>query len=163
MIRELTSDDQAQVIQVAESLPEWFDEAARRQSIPIDVKHQEGFVAVHDGTIVGFVTMYVMDGRVNIGWLGVHKDFRGKGIGKALLDQVEKRASELGIGEIATYTLGDGVDYAPYEQTRKFYFKNGFEVYQRSQTDNPGCPEEIRIKKRVVQPIAPTDAGSPPR
>jgi len=28
-------------------------------------------------------------------------------------------------------------------------FACGFRVYQRSATDNPGCPEEIRIRKEV--------------
>jgi hypothetical protein len=66
-----------------------------------------------------------------------------------LLRELEKKARELGIPEIATYTLGDRVDYAPYEQTRAFYFKNGFSIYQRSQTDNPSCPEEIKISKKI--------------
>ncbi|MCX5975368.1 MAG: GNAT family N-acetyltransferase [Coprothermobacterota bacterium] len=153
----MTQNDHAGVVQIAESLPEWFDETARSHSIPIDIQHQRGFVAVQDGMVVGFVTLYVAEGRLQIGWLGVGKAFRGKGIGKALLYRVEERALELGLAEVATYTLGDSVDYPPYEQTRLFYFRNGFEVYQRNQTDNPGCPEEIRIRKRVVPPSAPAN------
>ena len=30
-------------------------------------------------------------------------------------------AHDLGIDELATYTLGDSVDYQPYELTRRFY------------------------------------------
>jgi len=151
IIREMTWDDHTGVIRVVESLPEWFDQTTRSHSIPIDIQHQSGFVAVQDDRVVGFVTLYVAEGRLQIGWLGVGKEFRGKGIGKALLQRVEKRALELGLAEVATYTLGDSVDYPPYELTRLFYFRNGFEVYQRNQTDNPGCPEEIRIRKRLVQ------------
>jgi hypothetical protein len=55
------------------------------------------------------------------------------------------------VTEIATYTLGDGVDYKPYEAAREFYFRRGFTVYQRSKTDNPGCPEEIKIRKRIAR------------
>ena len=36
--------------------------------------------------------------------------------------------------ELATYTLGVGVDYAPYEQTRAFYLKHGFKIYQKNKT-----------------------------
>jgi predicted N-acetyltransferase YhbS len=150
IIRETTRDDYAGVVQIAESLPEWFDQTARSHSIPIDIQHQGGFVAIQDGHVVGFVTLFVADGRLQIGWLGVGMGFQRKGIGKALLRRAEERALELGLAEVATYTLGDSVDYPPYEQTRMFYFQNGFEVYQRNQTDNPGCPEEIRIRKRVV-------------
>ena len=57
-----------------------------------------------------------------------------------------------GMTEIATYTLGAGVDYAPYEATRRFYFSEGFTIYQKSTTNSPGCPEEIRVKKRIGPP-----------
>ena len=45
--------------------------------------------------------------------------------------------------------LGDSVEYQPYEETRRFYWKCGFSVYKRAQTDNPGCPEEIWISKPI--------------
>ena len=50
---------------------------------------------------------------------------------------------------IATHTLGPRVEYEPYERTRQFYFSRGFTVYQTNTTDNPDCPEEIRISKPV--------------
>src|SRR5512134_3735896 len=112
-IREMTVADHAAVLAIAEGLPEWFDETARRQSIPIDLKHQEGFVAAQDGTVVGFVTLYVTDGKLTIGWLGVRKESQRQGIGSALIRQAEERARQLGIRELATYTLGDSVEYLP--------------------------------------------------
>ena len=59
-------------------------------------------------------------------------------------------ARQNGLDEVATYTLGDSVDYEPYEATRRFYFRCGFEITQRNRTDNPNCPEEIRIRKTVL-------------
>lgn len=157
-IRPFTDSDRAAVMAIAEDLVEWFDERARRRSIPIDLHHQEVFVAIDDRAPVGFITLYVAEGRLNIGWLCVRRDRQRRGIGSALLRKAEETARALGISELATHTLGDSVDYAPYEQTRNFYFKNGFKVYQRSKTDNPGCPEEIRISKRVgPQTAAPDD------
>lgn len=140
----------AGVLQVAEALPEWFDQDARTRGIPVDIRHQHGFVAVADGQVVGFITLFVAEGRLNIGWLGVGRECHGQGIGTRLLEAAEAYAQEHGLAEIATWTLGDGVDYKPYESTRAFYFRRGFVIYQRSQTDNPGCPEEIRIKKAVA-------------
>jgi GNAT superfamily N-acetyltransferase len=107
-------------------------------------------VAERQGKVVGFITLYVAEGRLNIGWLGVRRDLHRQGIGRLLLDKAEEVARSLGIRELATYTLGDGVHYEPYERTRQFYFANGFQVYQRSQTDNPGCPEEIKISKMIA-------------
>jgi GNAT superfamily N-acetyltransferase len=148
-IRPLTKDDLDAVCAIAESLPEWFDEHARKKGIPVDALHQPGFLALNGDSAVGFTSYYVAEGRLTIGWLMVRKEYQRRGIGGMLLGELEEKARELQIPEIATYTLGDRVDYAPYEQTRAFYFKNGFRVYQRSQTDNPSCPEEIKISKKI--------------
>ena len=139
------------ILGIVENLPEWFDESARTKAVPTDIRHQMGFVAVTAHRIVGFVTLYVAEGRLHIGWLAVDKGFQRQGLGSRLLEAAETKARELGIDELATYTLGDSVAYQPYEVTRDFYRKYGFRVYKRSRTDNPGCPEEIWISKQVNQ------------
>lgn len=159
-IRQIEEQDFPAVAGIVRELPEWFDAVARQHSIPIDLQHQRGFVAVADGPLAGFVTTYVADGGLNIGWLGVHRDWHRRGIGSLLLARVEELAEELGIAEVATYTLGEAVDYPPYEATRQFYFKHGFEVYQRNQTDNPSCPEEIRLRKGIRQLGSRRTAGA---
>ncbi|HTX78115.1 MAG TPA: GNAT family N-acetyltransferase [Longilinea sp.] len=149
-VRPMLGSDHAAVMGLVAGLSDWFDADARTRAIPLDLKYQRGIVAEKDGQVAGFVTLFVAEGRLNIGWLGVDKRNHREGIGGRLLAAAENVARELGLDEIATYTLGDGVDYPPYELTRAFYVKHGFKVYQRSQTDNPGCPEEIRISKKVI-------------
>jgi len=83
--------------------------------------------------------------------LGVKRDCQRQGIGGLLLDAAEDAARDMGIEELATCTLGDSVDYQPYEQTRAFYAKRGVRIYQKNKTDNPGCPEEIRILKKITR------------
>lgn len=146
--------DLAQVVRIAEALPEWFDDDARTRAIPIDLRFQEVFVCEDfgssaDNAILGFIALFIAEGRVNIGWMGVHPDYHRQGFGGRLIQAAEDYCRSIGVGELATYTLGDGVEYPPYESTRAFYQKHGFTIYQRSQTDNPGCPEEIKLKKRV--------------
>lgn len=148
-VRDMRADDHPLVQAIAEGLPEWFDGHARKVAIPIDLQHQCGIVAVMDGRVVGFATLYVAEGRLNIGWLGVGREHHRHGVGRALIERAAEMAASLGIEELATWTLGEGVEYAPYEPTRRFYFANGFVVYQRDRTDNPGCPEVIRIARRV--------------
>jgi GNAT superfamily N-acetyltransferase len=150
-IRPLQPGDIEAVVQIAQALPEWFDADARGRAIPLDVKYQEGFVADADGRILGFITLYVAEGRVQIGWMGVLHEHQGQGIGGKLVAAAEDYGRERGLVELATYTLGDSVDYEPYVATRAFYFSQGFEIFQRSQTDNPGCPEEIKIKKIIPE------------
>lgn len=106
------------------------------------------------GHILGFITLFVAEGRLNIGWLGVSKEYQRKGVGGHLLDAAEVAGRKMGLCELGTYTLGDSVDYLPYKQTRAFYFKHGFRIYQRSKTNNQNCPEEIKIAKRNAQPAA---------
>ena len=148
-IRPLTPQDFQGVIDIANSLPEWFDEDARRRAIPVDVRFQDGFIALMGERVAGFILLYISEGRVNISWLGVLAEFHRQGIGRDLVKAAENYCREIDISELATYTLGDSVDYEPYEATRAFYASQGFNVYQRSSTDNPGCPEEIKLKKTV--------------
>ena len=149
-IRDYTERDYSQTLAIAERLPEWFDKDARERAIPLDLKHQKVFVAEENNTIRGFISLFIAEGRLNIGWLAVDSSMHGKGIGKLLLKKAEIFGKQNGIEEITTCTLGDSVDYPPYASTREFYWRNGFEIYQRSKTDNEGCPEEIKIKKRIT-------------
>ncbi len=148
--RLIEEKDHLGILKIAEELPDWFDEDARKRAIPADLRHQSGFVALSEGQIVGFITLFVFEGRLNMGWMGVKPAYHRSGIGSQLLACAEEFGRKHGLNEIATYTLGDSVDYEPYELTRNFYFKKGFKVYQRNKTDNPGCPEEIKIKKKIT-------------
>jgi N-acetylglutamate synthase-like GNAT family acetyltransferase len=87
----------------------------------------------------------------------VHREHHQQGVGSRLIERAERAAAEMGLTELATWTLGDAVDYEPYERTRGFYAKHGFIIYQRSWTDNPNCPEEIKLSKRIAQPSRPAD------
>ena len=52
------------ILTIVENLPEWFDESARSKAVPTDIRHQMGFVAVSGQREVGFVTLYVAEGRL---------------------------------------------------------------------------------------------------
>ena len=81
-IQPLEEEHYSGILAVVENLSEWFDETARSRSVPTDIRHQEGFVAVFGQRVVGFVTLYVAEGRLHIGWLGVDKKFQRQGIGE---------------------------------------------------------------------------------
>lgn len=147
-IDPLENEHHDEILSIVEQLPEWFDETARTRSVPADLRHQLGFVAVLDQRVAGFVTLYVAEGRMHIGWLAVDKQLHRRRLGSRLLEAAESKARQMGIDELATYTLGESVVCQPYELTRSFYRKHGFRVYKRSRTNNPGCPEEIWISKQ---------------
>ena len=149
-IRCTCESDHQGILDLVASLPEWFAGDPLDRAIPTDIRFNDGFVAEHDGTIVGFATIHVGDGRLNIGWLGVHRELQRQGIGSRLLLAVEQAARTMGLCEIATVTVGEGAGSPEFEAARRFYRSHGFIVFQRSTTDNPECPEEIKLKKRIA-------------
>jgi ribosomal protein S18 acetylase RimI-like enzyme len=148
-VRPMQPSDHDAVMRIARGLGAWFNDEGLRNLV-IDLRHQAGFVAEAGGQVVGFVTFFVYEGKAHIGWLGVDLPRHHQGIGRALLDALAHRLTADGIGELHVYTLGDSVDYPPYELTRAFYFAMGFKVLRREKRDTPACPEALYLFKRLV-------------
>lgn len=148
-IRTMKPAECAEMLNVADELSDWFDDDARTRALPIDLRHQRVLVAVFHRELAGFVTLFVHEGRLNIGWIGVRQDFRRQGVGRELIHAAEDHARFLGITELAVMTLGASVDYPPYEATRRFFRAAGFTVHHRKATDNPDCPEELHMIRKV--------------
>jgi dTDP-4-amino-4,6-dideoxy-D-galactose acyltransferase len=75
--------------------------------------------------IVGLVTVYEKEKIGNIGLIGVDEDFRGRGIGKALLNAVKNYFFSKGIQKINVVTQGQ--NQAAY----KLYESAGFDVLEQ--------------------------------
>jgi len=149
VIQELKLEHSDGIMEVVTSLGEWFDEGARKH-IPVDLRYHKGFVSIDEnGQVIGFITYFVYEAVGIIGWLGVIKEQQNKGIGSQLLKSVEEVMKWEGIDTIQVYTLGDEVDYKPYESTRRFYRKHGFKDYRRIKTDNPSCPVELYLRRSI--------------
>jgi len=111
--------------------PEWFTEEALA-NIPRDIQFAKCFVAEVEDQVVGFVSIFSHDGRPMIGWLGTEKKFRGKRIGRHLVEHVISELREFGYREIRVQTVGEcEPPYKPYEQTLRFYESMGFKVEKR--------------------------------
>ena len=57
-IEALSSAFHADVMDVVNELTLWFDEDARLRALPIDLKFQDGFVALDDGRVLGYATFF---------------------------------------------------------------------------------------------------------
>ncbi len=152
MIRQLIPTDWPAVQNVAESLPEWFNEDGRAM-IERDKKYQFGFVAEKDSNVVGFLTYFVNQGIAHIGWMGILPGYQRQGLGtdifKKLVDEMKR--SSLSIIEVST--LGNSVDYPPYDRTRNFYYKMGFVEYERKLHDRESMPEELILRFTIEQKL----------
>ncbi len=149
IIRKAKADEFDDVLNIASSLKEWFTKAGVRH-IEQDLEFQSVFLAEAASGIVGFLSYFLYDGVGHIGWMGVLKDYHRNGIGEMLIKQFEMEMMNCSIATLQVYTLGDGVDYKPYEQTRYFYRKMGFKNYRVETTDNPECPESLTLRKKLT-------------
>jgi GNAT superfamily N-acetyltransferase len=60
-------------------------------------------------------------------WIASHNDYRGKGIGKKVLEETCRQAKKMGCSIIIAETSG----LPHYEPTRAFYVNNNFELEAR--------------------------------
>jgi GNAT superfamily N-acetyltransferase len=130
-IRAQATADAPAYDDIIRSLPYHFGNEAGRQECARAVRADHGLVAVHDGAVVGFLTVERhFEHAAEITWMAVHATRRGQGIGRALIERLcaelraEGRTLLLVMTLGASYDEGDVVD--SYERTRSFYRAQGF-------------------------------------
>ena len=103
-----------------------FDEHTVEHGNPVQTSDRYGFVALDGATFIGYASgLTYKNGETYNGWfyltdLFVEKPYRGRGLGAALLRQLEDRVASLGITHFWTFTAG-------YEAPG-FYQKQGYEI-----------------------------------
>ncbi|MFI5201684.1 MAG: GNAT family N-acetyltransferase [Candidatus Kapaibacterium sp.] len=147
-IREIETQDFEGVQSLADSLEGWFSPEGQ-EMISRDIHFQNGFVAEQDGRIVGFILFYSDQGIAHIGWMGIDRMMHRQGIGTALLERMLEELRAANALEVRVSTLGDSVEYEPYERTRAFYLKHGFIEHQRILHDSESMPEELILRRTI--------------
>jgi N-acetylglutamate synthase-like GNAT family acetyltransferase len=147
-IRKATKKDEKEVIRIAKDLKEWFTKKAI-ESMKVDFKLNNLVVAIDKDKVAGFLCYTSYDGRMQLIWMGVKKDIRRKGIGEFLLEWLEKESRKFKLHTIELETLPDEVDYKPYEQTRAFYYKNGFKRTLYKKATISGWDDQIILEKML--------------
>jgi len=83
------------------------------------------YMAEDNGKLIGFICFGFDSCTLStylLYWMGVHNDYRGKGVGKNLMDNFEKFVISKGAKKIVLETAGREL----YKPTRDFYIKNGY-------------------------------------
>ncbi len=102
-------------LEIARALSEWFNEAGLK-AIERDLKSEETFVAV-EKDVLGFVTVKPLNEKaLEILWMAVKREHRGRGIGTELLRFVENWAKGRDFKILVVKTSGD-LSYKPYDET----------------------------------------------
>ena len=146
--RRMEPADVPAAVEVGRALPAWFTANGIRE-MSVDLPNSLGFVAEIDGNVVGFVTWFCHMGVAHIGWMAVLEEHHRQDFGRRLLELAEEHVRATGATELRVQTLGDSVEYEPYERTRAFYRAVGFADFKREMTGDPECPEQLTLSKTL--------------
>jgi GNAT superfamily N-acetyltransferase len=131
-IRDLTPADAPGCDAVLASLPYFFGDPTGIKDCAKAVRSQNGFVAVFEGRVVGFVTLlFHFPESAEITWMAVHAEHRRSGIGAKLMRAADDSAVGSGAKMLCVMTLGPSVTEPldandNYDGTRRFYRAQGF-------------------------------------
>jgi ribosomal protein S18 acetylase RimI-like enzyme len=109
-------------------LPQWFGRPDSNRHYARQAERLEGWVARRGGQGIGLLLMK-RHGAVGgeIYWLGVDPDYHRAGVGRTLVERVERQLRENGTKFLFVSTLHPDDPYEPYQRTRRFYEAMGFE------------------------------------
>lgn len=128
-IKQITcSDSITQItLDIMMALPEWFSPPEDIQKKSILHRDYPFFVAYDGDVVVGFLALKNHSPfTAEIFNLAVLKTHHRVGIGRLLLEAAEAYCRACGYVYLTVKTLDASANYQPYEQTRAFYYKNGF-------------------------------------
>jgi ribosomal protein S18 acetylase RimI-like enzyme len=125
----------AEVRRIIDTIPEWFgmpdsnDEYVEKASTLINVVARDG------DEVVGICLLLPHNPRsVEIDFLGVPRDRHRQGIGRLLLEHIERELRVDDVRLLHLKTFGPSVPNEPYARTRRFYEAMGF-VAMEERTD----------------------------
>ena len=128
-IEEIKDSDKKSKIteQILRSLPDWFELEQGILDYIKSVQSMPFFITKINNKIVGFVVIEDYNEFTSeIHVMGILPGFRGKGIGRQIIDFVWDRNIKLGKKYLTVKTLDYSAGDRFYEETRKFYFAMGF-------------------------------------
>jgi ribosomal protein S18 acetylase RimI-like enzyme len=110
-------------------LPEWFAQPQSNRHYAEQAGILEAWTARIDGRTVGLLFLKrhsVVSAEIY--WLGIDPDHHRQGIGQDLVRAIERQLGQEGLKYLFVMTLHPEDPYEPYQRTRAFYERLGFEL-----------------------------------
>lgn len=148
VICKAASINKNSALEIAKDLPEWFTKDALK-NMKVDFEYNNLIVSKDKKQINGFLCYSTNSGKMVLIWMGVKRNLQRKGIGRSLLNWLENKANRLDLNSIEVETLPEEDDYAPYKQTREFYYKNGFKRIGYKKARIKGWDDQIVMEKKL--------------
>jgi ribosomal protein S18 acetylase RimI-like enzyme len=128
LIRRLKKEDSKDIARIYTSIVKRYEEIDFDRIIREQVRNtgMANFVAELKGNVVGFIISYTLSGGFGIdksAWIamvGVDTKSMGKGIGKAMAEEVFRFYKEQGIHNIYTSVRWDSTDLLSFFKTLRF-------------------------------------------
>lgn len=128
-VRQIENSEEKSIIcrEILQGLPAWFGIPEAVVAYIDEVRSMDTWAAELNGKTCGFISINrPCDFTAEIHVMGIAAEFHGKGIGSELLSHAEAALVAKNCRFLQVKTLSPSRENAEYEQTRKFYLKNGF-------------------------------------
>lgn len=132
--RGITKDDFDEIVTV---MDQWWGGPAGMKPLPIFYYEwgDDALVVEDNGTMVGFLLGFVTQRQPRIGYVhlvGIHPQYRRRGVGKALYEEFARRAEAQGASAIKAITSPGN------EGSVEFHRALGFQIEEVSDYAGPG-------------------------
>jgi len=150
LVRRILAEDYRLIAEIARSLhPQWFTESALEE-IARDIRTQDGFAAL-EKEVVGFATYVLTDNKTaELTWIGVSPELHRRGVGRALVKEIEGELAQRGVQSLQVSTLAPTVEYEPYARTRNFYHAIGFSDVRIDEKWFPTGDDRLLLHKQMA-------------
>lgn len=115
--------------EILEKLPDWFGNEQSNEEYAEGSRKCPYWAAFdNEQNCIGFFALkvhYSYTGDIYV--CGVLPEYHNKGIGKAIYKEVEQYLIQKDCKYVIVKTLSETANYEPYDKTRKFYERIGFE------------------------------------
>jgi ribosomal protein S18 acetylase RimI-like enzyme len=146
-VRELRPGEAETCEQILRALPEWFAIEESLLQYVRNLSDLESYVAVATGRLVGVVSVRTHNCfSAEIDVIAVRPEDHSTGVGRALIDHVQRQLRSRSVEFLQVKTLGPSRRDQHYEQTRRFYEHMGFRPLEENNLWGTVNPCLIMVK-----------------